>query len=102
MAQLIGKVLQKLPVVSGETEKGEWFRGGFVVGEQEDLTRVVAFTLFGADRVAMLENLELGDTVIVNYRPESREYGMRWYTDLMCTGISVPRKIQGNGIGAEN
>ena len=84
MAQLSGKIIQVFPLVSGETEKGEWCRGGFVVQTMETPSVTVAFSLFGEKRVKMLEGLKVGDTVIVEYRPESREYAGKWFTDLQC------------------
>lgn len=91
MAQVIGKLISIMPEVSGETENGEWVRGGFVVLCGDGNSRSVALTLFGRDRINMLGGLSIGDTVIADYYPESREYVGKWFTDLRCTRIMVAR-----------
>ena len=91
MAQVIGKLINIMPEVSGENENGEWVRGGFVVLCGDGNSRSVALTLFGRDRINMLNGLSIGDTVIVDYFPESHEYVGKWFTDLRCTRIMVAR-----------
>lgn len=87
MAQLTGKVTEIFPVVSGETEKGEWKRGGFAVETVDDRKTNVAFTLFGERRIDMISMEDIGTLVVVYYTPESRCYADKWYTDLQCTNI---------------
>lgn len=91
MAQVIGKLINIMPEVSGENENGEWVRGGFVVLCGDGNSRSVALTLFGRDRINMLGGLSIGDTVIADYFPESHEYVGKWFTDLRCTHIMVAR-----------
>lgn len=49
--------------------------------------RKAAFTLFGEDRLAMLNNLPMGGLVNVTFSVESREYQDRYYTDLRCIRV---------------
>ena len=91
MAQVIGKLINIMPEVSGENENGEWVRGGFVVLCGDGNSRSVALTLFGRDRINMLSGLSVGDTVIADYFPESHEYVGKWFTDLRCTRIMVAK-----------
>lgn len=85
--EITGKLLQLLPEVQGESARGPWVRGGFVIETGDDYPRKVAFTCFGEERVAMAKNIGMGQLVQVTFTPESREFNERWYTDLRCTRI---------------
>lgn len=95
MAQFIGKLIGVLPVVSGETERGEWSRGGIVVMSQDEYSKPCKFTAYGQQKIDMLSPLQIGCTIIVEYKPESREFSGNWYTDLMIQRISVAQKVGG-------
>ncbi len=85
--EITGKLMQLLPEVQGESARGPWVRGGFVIETGEDYPRKVAFTCFGEERVAMVKNLPMNSLVQVTFTPESREFNERWYTDLRCSRI---------------
>ena len=85
--ELTGRLIKILPEVRGESARGPWVRGGFVVETEETFPRQVAFTLFGEDRIAMLSGLAMNAPVVVTFSPESREYQERWYTDLRCIRV---------------
>jgi len=85
--EIIGKLIQILPDVQGESQRGPWIRGGFVIETGDDYPRKVAFTAFGEERVAMAKNIPMGQLVQVTFNPESREFNERWYTDLRCTRV---------------
>lgn len=87
MAQVTGKLIGILPEVSGEKDNREWVKGGFVVVTSDDTPKTVALQLFGRKKLDMLCPLQIGQTVVADYYPESREYGAKWYTDLQCTRI---------------
>lgn len=82
-----GKFIKTLQKVEGETERGPWVRGGFVIETFGDYPRKIAFSLFGEDRVKMTDSLTEGQPVEVYFNPESREYGDKWYTDLKATNV---------------
>lgn len=85
--EIIGKLLQILPNVEGESARGHWVRGGFVIETGDDYPRKVAFTAFGEERVAMVRNIPMNSMVQVTFTPESREFNERWYTDLRCSRV---------------
>jgi hypothetical protein len=85
--EITGKLIQILPDVQGESQRGPWIRGGFVIETGDDYPRKVAFTAFGEERVAMAKNIPMGQLVQVTFTPESREFNDRWYTDLRCTRV---------------
>lgn len=83
--ELIGKLIKILPEQNGQTERGPWVRGGFVIEFQDgEYPRNAAFTLFGENRINMVKSISLGSMVRVQFSVNSREYQERWYTDLSC------------------
>lgn len=102
--EIIGKLIQILPEVQGESARGPWVRGGFVIETGDDYPRKVAFTAFGEERVAMAKNLPMGSMVQVTFTPESREFNERWYTDLRCSRIQpfVPGQMPPAATGNYN
>ena len=85
--EISGRLIKILQEVRGESQRGPWVRGGFVIETDGDYPRQVAFTTFGEDRLAMVKSIALNSPVVVNFNPESREYEGRWYTDLRCSRI---------------
>ena len=69
--EITGKLIQLLPDVSGESARGPWVKGGFVIETEGDYPRKVAFVTCGEE----------------NFNPESREFNERWYTDLRASRI---------------
>ena len=95
--EITGRLIKILPDVEGESQRGHWVRGGFVIETGDDYPRKVAFTAFGEDRVAMVKNVPMGTMVQVTFTPESREFNERWYTDLRCSRVQpfVPGQMPG-------
>lgn len=96
--EITGRLIMILPTQSGESARGTWVRGGFVIETTDAYPRKLCFNMFGEDRIAMLNNLPLNSMVSVTFSPESREYNDRWYTDLRC--ISVYPATAGAPAGA--
>lgn len=86
---ITGRLIKILPEVRGESARGPWVRGGFVIETDDTFPRQVAFTLFGEDRIAMVSGLPMNAQVVVTFSPESREYQERWYTDLRCIRVAA-------------
>lgn len=87
MAQISGKVISILPVVSGENERGEWQRGGVVIETLESPSVKLALSTFGKRRTEQIQHLTLGEVIVVSYAPESREFMGKWYTELRLTEV---------------
>ena len=85
--EITGRLIQILPDVEGDSARGHWIRGGFVIETDGEYPRKVAFTAFGEERVAMAKNIPMGTPVQVTFTPESREFQERWYTDLRASRI---------------
>lgn len=88
MQQIIGRLIDIMPVVTGETERGQWQRGGFVLEVGYENPKKVAFTTFN-DAIGIVNEGMKGSTVTVSYNPESREFNGRWYTNLKAIWVSV-------------
>lgn len=87
MAQVTGKVIAHLEKIEGENEHGPWVRGGILIQTMDDRPRMLAIKAFGNGRVGQLEDLNQGEVVVLEYRPDSREFNGQWYTDLYCTNV---------------
>lgn len=80
--KLIAKFVKSLDAVSGETDHGQWVRGGMVVRTFGDNEKLVALTAFGEEKVKLTQQFCTDDVVEVDFVPESREFGEKWFTDL--------------------
>lgn len=80
--KLIAKFVKSLDVVSGETDRGQWVRGGMVVRTFGDNEKLVAVTAFGEEKVKLTQQFHIDDVVEVDFAPESREFSDKWFTDL--------------------
>lgn len=90
--QTTGKVIEKLLEVSGENENGNWVRGGFVLLTADDGDDALCFEVNGTGRCAKVRQLEIGETIVVKWRPTSRKYADKWFTSLRCYDIARLKK----------
>jgi hypothetical protein len=102
--EIIGKFVKSLPEQNGESQRGPWVRGGFVIETEEQFPKQVCFSLWGEDKVAVVRTMNAGTQIKVYFSPESREFNERWYTDLRCfridtfnpvTASAAPQQEQG-------
>ena len=78
---IIGSIIKKMPVQTGEGSKGPWQKQEFVIQTDEQFPKTVCFSTWG-QRVDDLGNFNENDKVKVFFDINSREYNNRWYTDL--------------------
>ncbi|MBP5662923.1 MAG: DUF3127 domain-containing protein [Bacteroidales bacterium] len=85
--EMIGKLLQKLPLQSGIGRTGNsWQKQEFVIETIEQYPKKVCANLWG-DKLDMLDTVNIGDTVKVSFSIESREFNGKWYTDVKAWKI---------------
>ncbi|MCL2727202.1 MAG: DUF3127 domain-containing protein [Bacteroidales bacterium] len=84
---LTGKLLQKLPVQSGQSAKGAWSKQEFVIETQEGYSRKVCMSVWGVDKVNELSSFADGEVIKVSFNIESRPFNDRWYTDVRAWRI---------------
>ena len=86
---IIGKFIKLLPTQEGDSPRGHWVRGGFVIETEDRYPQKIAFTIMGEDKVRMVQQLQLGAKLQVQFSPESREYNDKWYTELRCYAVQA-------------
>ena len=91
--EITGKFVRNYGIVSGEKNGKEWQRVTFTIMTTDGHSRLVAFTAFGGDRVLQAMSLNPSDTILVQFYPESREYGDRVFTELMMVKVSIARPL---------
>lgn len=87
--KLQGIFIKALPITSGESAKGTWVRGGFVIETIGEYPKKVAFTTFGEEKIKMAAGVPQGMMVEVSFSPESREFNDKWYTELKAINITT-------------
>lgn len=75
-----GKIIQLLPVQTGQGKNGTWKKQEFILETGDTYPKKVCIAVWG-DKVDM-GSLKTGDLVDVSFDVESREYNGRWYTDV--------------------
>jgi len=79
--EIKGKIIQKLPPMSGTSKAGNaWNKQEYVLETQDAYPRKVFFDFFGER--ANQYPLEVGDVVTLSFDIESREFNGKWYTSI--------------------
>ena len=85
--EVTGRLIQKLELQSGISKSGSnWQKQEFVIETIEQYPKKICANLWG-DKIDVLSTLEIGDTIIVSFNLESREFNGRWYTDIRAWKI---------------
>lgn len=90
--QTTGKIIEKLPEVSGENENGFWCRSGVVLLTADGRGESLCFEVYGREGCTLVSQLAICETVVVNWRPSSRKLGERWFSALRAYEILRLRK----------
>lgn len=76
-----GKIIVKLPPVSGTSKSGNaWSKQEYVLETQETYPKKIFFSFFG-DRANQYP-LEVGQFVNLSFDIDSHEYNGRWFTNI--------------------
>ena len=78
---IVGKLVQKLEIQSGEGARGTWSRQDAIFETIEQYPRKICIS-FWSERISDLDRIKLGDTVTVGISIESREFSGKWYTSV--------------------
>lgn len=78
--EIQGKIVQVLPLQSGEGRNGPWKKQEFVIETEGQYPKKICISMWG-DRIddAVIQE---GNEVTASIDIESREYNGRWYTDV--------------------
>lgn len=95
-----GKILQLLPVQTGQGKSGNaWKKQEFILETGDTYPKKVCIAVWG-DKID-LNSFKPGEAVTVSFDVESREFNGRWYTDVKAwkvvrqgsAGASAPGPI---------
>ena len=86
-----GRVTQITPIESGEGQRGTWKKRLLIIDTLDQFPRRIAFTVWN-DRAEALDNLRIGQRVVIDFSVESREYNGRWYTDAKAFAVKVVKE----------
>ncbi|GHT03702.1 hypothetical protein FACS189440_07120 [Bacteroidia bacterium] len=85
--QLTAKLTQVLPPESGMGKNGEWKKQSIIVETDGQYPKKICITAWG-DKINPSQ-LQLGNTLTVDFDIESREFNGRWYTDVKAWKIET-------------
>ena len=91
-----GKILQFLPVQTGQGKNGTWKKQEFILETGDTYPKKVCIAAWG-DKID-LASIKPGEQVTVSFDVESREFNGRWYTDVKAW--KVVRAAAGGGNNA--
>ena len=75
-----GKISRKLNLKSGTSKLGkEWVKQEFIIDTGKDFNPEICITLFGQDKIDMLNNFNINDMVNVSINLHSREWNDRYF-----------------------
>lgn len=81
--ELSGKVIKILDPQSGNSSKGGWWRGGFVIETEGEYPKKCVFSVFGKERWDKM-GIAVGGTYNISFDIDAREYNGRWYNDIQA------------------
>ena len=84
--ELKGKIVQILPIQSGESARGTWRKQEYIIEIPGQYPKQVCFHAWG-DSIDEF-SLKEGEEVTASIDIESREYNGRWYTNIKAWKIS--------------
>ena len=78
-----GKITKKLDIETGTSKAGkEWKKTSFVIDTGAEYNPEVCFSLFGEEKIEMLNNFQAGSEVEVHFNVSSREFNGKYYHNL--------------------
>lgn len=77
--QLTAKLVQVLPLQSGEGRNGTWKKQEIIVETEGQFPKKICISIWG-DKIPA--QLETGTDFKIDFDIESREFNGRWYTDV--------------------
>ena len=84
--EITGKIIECIPVKSGQSSNGEWRKQEFVLQTDGQYPKKICFMAWG-EKIEQFA-IKAGETVQVSIDLESREYNGRWYTDVKAWKVS--------------
>lgn len=80
---ITGKLIKTLDLESGTSKAGkEWKKQSFIIDTGSQYNSEVCFSLFGEDKIALLDGLHPGTEIEVSFNLSSREYNGKYYHNI--------------------
>jgi hypothetical protein len=89
-----GKLIQLLPVQTGQGKNGTWKKQEFILETGDTYPKKVCIAVWG-DKIDM-NSFKTGDALDVSFDVESREFNGRWYTDVKAWKITSGKQKDGS------
>ena len=77
---LTAKLVQLLPLQSGESKNGTWRKQDVIVITEGQYPKKICVSIWG-DKINESQ-LQVGNSLIMSYELESHEFNNKWYTDV--------------------
>jgi hypothetical protein len=90
--ELSGRLIQFLPVQTGQGKNGTWKKQEFVLETGDTYPKKVCIAVWG-DKIDM-NKFKTGETLTVSFDVESREYNGKWYTDVKAWKVVTGQQSQ--------
>ncbi len=98
--QLKAKLVQVLPLQTGESKNGPWKKQEIILETDSQYPKKVCVGIWG-DKINDAQ-LQLGNILDVQFEVESREYNGRWYTDCKAWKIDISGTVPAHASGTES
>ena len=85
--QLTAKLIQVLPLQSGTGKNGQWKKQDIIVETEGQYPKKVCVSIWG-DKIDERQ-LQVNNTLKLEFEVESREFNGKWYTDVKAWKIDV-------------
>lgn len=85
--EIFGRVIEIIPTVSGENERGEWSRAGFVVEAFNEYSIQLAMELHNDSIQRLMPPLHA--IVKASFTVSSRKANDKWFTSARCYKVEV-------------
>lgn len=85
--QLTGKLIQLLPMQTGQGKNGTWKKQEIIVETEGQYPKKVCISIWGDKADEKI--LQVGNSLKIDFDIESREYSGRWYTDVKAWKVEA-------------
>jgi len=94
--KLTGKIVEILPQESGTSKAGkDWVKQSFVIDLETEFNNLVAFGLFGAEKVENFNKFnKVGQKVDVSFNVSCREHNGKYYTNLDAWKVFAAKELE--------
>lgn len=88
-----GVIKEILPIESGISKADKaWSKQAFVIETDAQYNPDICFGLFGDEKMALLNGVNVGDSVVVEANVSSRSFNGKWYHSIDCWRLD---KVEG-------